>query len=86
MGNEAGLFELAGWNGLFSIFVTLGCVVVTWIVLQELKWEKIARDPRGPKARVLQLLVAIGLGHLVSRFVLDYWSWVGTLKWLFGSA
>jgi len=84
MGNDSGLFELAGWNGLFSIFVTLGCVVIAWIVLQEVRWEKIARDPRGPKVRMLQLLTAIGLGHLVSRFVLDYWTWVGTLKWLFG--
>ncbi|MFB9274594.1 DUF1146 family protein [Cohnella cellulosilytica] len=85
MGNESGLFELAGWNGLFSIFVTLGCVVIAWISLQEIKWEKFVRgDPRGPKIRALQLLTAIGLGHLVSRFVLDYWNWVGTLKWLFG--
>ncbi|MFC4303493.1 DUF1146 family protein [Cohnella boryungensis] len=85
MGSEAGLYQVAGWNGLFSIFVTLGCVVVAWIVLQEIKWDKITRDPRGPRARVLQLLLSVGLGHIVARFVLDYWSWVGTLRWLFGS-
>jgi uncharacterized integral membrane protein (TIGR02327 family) len=85
MGSEAGLYQVAGWNGLFSIFVTLGCVVVAWIVLQEIKWDKITRDPRGPRARVLQLLISVGLGHIVARFVLDYWSWVGTLRWLFGS-
>jgi len=85
MDNETGLFALAGWNGLFSIFVTLGCVVVAWIVLQEINFDKILRQPRSPRARVLQLLLAVGLGHLVARFVLDYWSWVGTLKWLFRS-
>jgi uncharacterized integral membrane protein (TIGR02327 family) len=85
MGSEAGLYQVAGWNGLFSIFVTLGCVVVAWIVLQEIKWDKITRDPRGPRARVLQLLISVGLGHIVAHFVLDYWSWVGTLRWLFGS-
>lgn len=52
MGNDSGLFELAGWNGLFSIFVTLGCVIIAWIVLQEVRWEKIARDPRGPKSPI----------------------------------
>lgn len=85
MGDDSGLFALAGWNGLFSIFVTLGCVVVSWIVIQEINFDKFVRQPRSPQARVLQLLMAIGLGHLVARFVLDYWNWVGTLKWLFRS-
>ncbi|TFE29091.1 DUF1146 domain-containing protein [Cohnella luojiensis] len=76
---------MAGWNGLFSIFVTLGCVVVSWIVIQEINFDRFVRQPRSPQAKVLQLLMAIGLGHLVSRFVLDYWTWVGTLKWLFRS-
>ncbi|TVX97100.1 DUF1146 family protein [Cohnella terricola] len=83
MGIESDVFAVAGWNGLFSIFVTLGCVVVVWIVLQEVKWDKILRDPRGSRARMLQLLIAVGLGYLLARFVLDYWNWVGNLKWLF---
>jgi uncharacterized integral membrane protein (TIGR02327 family) len=85
MGDDTGLFALAGWNGLFSIFVTLGCMVVAWIVLQEINFDRILRNPRSPKARVLQLLIAIGLGHLTALFILDYWAWVGTLKWLFNS-
>jgi uncharacterized integral membrane protein (TIGR02327 family) len=85
MGDDTGLFALAGWNGLFSIFVTLGCMVVAWIVLQEINFDRILRNPRSPKARVLQLLIAIGLGHLTARFILDYWAWEGTLKWLFNS-
>lgn len=85
MGDDTGLFAMAGWNGLFSIFVTLGCVVIVWIVLQEVHFDKIVRQPRSPRARLLQLLVAIALGQLTARFVLDYWTWVGTLKWLFQS-
>ncbi|WP_373232179.1 DUF1146 family protein [Cohnella sp.] len=85
MGNDTGLFALAGWNGLFSIFVTLGCVLLAWIVLQEINFDKFVRHPRTTRARLLQLLIAIALGHLVAAFVLDYWSWVGTLKWLFSS-
>jgi len=84
MENDLELFAVAGWNGLFSIFVTLGCVLVAWIMLQEINFDKILRQPRGPRARVLHLLIAIGLGHLVARFILDYWTWVGTIKWLFG--
>lgn len=85
MGDDTGLFALAGWNGLFSIFVTLGCVLVSWIALQELNFDKLVRHPRTTRAKLLQLLIAIGLGYLVARFVLDYWSWVGALKWLFSS-
>jgi uncharacterized integral membrane protein (TIGR02327 family) len=85
MGDDTGLFALAGWNGLFSIFVTLGCVFVAWIALQELNFDKFVRHPRSTRARVLQLLIAIALGHLVAAFVLDYWLWVGTLKWLFST-
>ncbi|BBI36208.1 DUF1146 domain-containing protein [Cohnella abietis] len=85
MGDDTGLFALTGWNGLFSIFVTLGCVVVAWIVLQEVNFDKILRQPRSPRARLLQLIIAIVLGHLTARFVLDYWTWVGMLKWLFSN-
>ncbi|MFC5469640.1 DUF1146 domain-containing protein [Cohnella suwonensis] len=83
MNDDSGLFAAAGLNGLFSIFVTLGCVLVAWIILQDVNFDKIVRQSRGPKARVLQLLLAIALGRTVAGFILDYWNWVGTLKWLF---
>jgi uncharacterized integral membrane protein (TIGR02327 family) len=86
MGNgDSGLFAAAGWNGLFSIFVTLGCVVVAWIVIQEINFDRLVKNPRSPQARVLHLIIAIALGELVARFILDYWNWVGNLKWLIGS-
>lgn len=84
MGYDAGVLEQAGWSGMFSIFVTLGCVVVAWVVLQDVKWDNWLKDPKGPKARFLQLLVSIGLGYLLAGFILDYWNWVGTLRYLFG--
>jgi len=85
MGNDAGVLQIAGWNGLFSIFVTLGCVVIAWIILQDVKWDQFMRDPKGPKARMMHLLLSVGIGSLFARFILDYWNWVGTLKWLFGN-
>jgi len=80
---DGGLYSSAGWNGLFSIFVTLGCIAVAWVILQELKFDKIVRNPRSPRAKMLQLLVAIVLGHSAAKFVLDYWNWAGAVKWLF---
>jgi uncharacterized integral membrane protein (TIGR02327 family) len=82
---QSGVLATAGWNGLFSIFVTLGCVTIAWFVLHEVNFDKIVRHPRSPRARLLQLLIAIAIGHSAAQFILDYWSWAGTVKWLFGS-
>lgn len=82
--NQSDLMSSVGWNGVLAIFIVLGCILVAWIVLQEVNFDKITRNPRSPKARVLQLLIAIVLGHALSRFILDYWSWTGAVKWLFG--
>ncbi|MGG1314795.1 MULTISPECIES: DUF1146 family protein [Cohnella] len=78
-------FYSIGWNGLFSIFVTLGLIAVSWFLLREVRWEQWFRHPQSPRARVLQLIVAVIVGHLLARFVLDYWSWTESLKWLFRS-
>lgn len=82
--DSSGVLASVGLNGLFSIFVSLGCITLAWFVLHELNFDKIVRHPRTPRARLLQLLVAIGLGHSLAQFVLNYWSWAGTVKWLFG--
>lgn len=74
-----------GMNGLFSIFVTLGCILLSWNLLQDLKLDALIKHPRSPRARLLQVVFAIVLGHLVARFFLDYWEWAGAMKWLFRS-
>ncbi|TJY41910.1 DUF1146 domain-containing protein [Cohnella pontilimi] len=77
--------ELA-WNGLFSIFVTLGCIALSWVLLQEVRFDRLMQHSRSPRARMLQLLIAVILGHLAAKFVLDYWQWAGSVKWLFRSS
>ena len=85
MSDQSGVLASVGWNGLFSIFVTLGCVTIAWFVLHEVNFDKFVRHPRSPRARLLQLLVAIALGYIAARFILDYWTWAGNVKWLFGA-
>jgi uncharacterized integral membrane protein (TIGR02327 family) len=85
MDDGLGVYTAVGWNGLFSIFVTLGCVLLAWNILQEINFDRLVRHPRSARARLLQLFIAIALGHLVAQFILDYWNWVGALKWLFGT-
>mgnify|MGYP000954970154 CR=1 FL=1 len=79
------LLNQTGWNALFSIFVTLGLIVVSWMVLKEVRWDRLFRHPLSPGARLLQLLLAIAIGHELAGFILDYWNWTSSLKYLFGS-
>lgn len=81
----SGGFGSLAWDGLFSIFVTLGFIALAWILLQEVRFDRILRHPLSPRARLLQLMLAVILGHSTARFVLDYWNWAGYVKWLFGS-
>ncbi|THF73139.1 DUF1146 family protein [Cohnella fermenti] len=83
--NEEQLYQSVGWNGLFSMFVTLGLVVVAWVALREVRWEKLVKHPLGPGAQILKLLLAVAIGHQLAAFLLDYWNWTSSLKWLFGS-
>jgi len=79
------IYYSMGWDGLFSIFITLGFIAVCWVVLQEVKWEQFFRHHRSPKARLAQLFLAIIAGRLLAAFVLDYWNWASSLRHLFNS-
>ncbi|MBD3920783.1 DUF1146 domain-containing protein [Paenibacillus sp. PR3] len=68
-----------GMNGLFSIVVVLLCIILCWVVLQELKLESLMRYPKGPKARLLLVVLAVVLGHSLASFILDYYSWTRML-------
>lgn len=82
--NDTGGLDSVAWDGLFSIFVTLGCIALAWVLLQEVRFDKILRHPLSVSARLLRLLLAIALGHTAGSFVLSYWHWSGSVKWLFG--
>lgn len=67
-------------TGLFSIVVTLLSIVFVWYILQEVKLDVFFKFPRSPKARMLQMVIAVVLGHLFAGFILDYWNWSMMLK------
>ncbi|RCW44860.1 DUF1146 domain-containing protein [Paenibacillus prosopidis] len=69
-----------GMTGLFSIVIVILSIIFVWVVLQEVKWETFFRFPRSPKARLFQVLVAIILGNLFAKFILEYWGYTVLLK------
>lgn len=70
-------------NSLIAMIISLSCIAIAWWSLQHLKLDLIVKHPKSPQARMLQLLLAIVLGHFVSDFVLEYLSWTQMLKYLF---
>ncbi|AZN38560.1 DUF1146 family protein [Paenibacillus albus] len=70
----------AGIHAMISILVELFSIALAWIVIQELKLDAILKRPRSTQARVLQIMLAIVIGHAFAGFILDYWGWSGQLK------
>lgn len=74
--------QTAGQQALLSIIVELLSIVAAWVVLQEVKLEALFRRPRSIHVRILQVMLAIVIGHLLADFLLSYWSWSGMLRGL----
>ncbi|MDR0266713.1 DUF1146 family protein [Paenibacillus sp.] len=77
------LFSGLGVNGLISIIVSLICIGMSWWALQNLKLDLFIRHPKSAQGKLLQLLLAIILGHFVAKFILDYLSWSQMIKYMF---
>ncbi|WP_138753733.1 DUF1146 domain-containing protein [Paenibacillus sinopodophylli] len=69
-----------GMTGLFSIIIVILSIILVWFVVQEIKWETFFKFPRSPKARMFQVFVAIIMGHLLAKFILEYWGYTVLLK------
>ena len=71
-----------GIRGLLSAAVMLFSVYLAWVVLQELKLDVFLKQPKGRRAVMLRLMMAVAIGYLFSRFILDYWEWSTSLRLL----
>jgi uncharacterized membrane protein YwzB len=69
-----------GMTGLFSIVIVILSIIFVWFVLQEVKWDAFFRFPRSPKARLFQVIAAVIIGHLLAKFILEYWGYTVLLK------
>mgnify|MGYP001385165018 CR=1 FL=1 len=73
-------YEIAG---IFSIFVVLVCIALSWWALQSLRIDVFLRHPSGAQAKALQILLAIALGYQVAKFFFDYLNWSLLIRWMF---
>ncbi|MBU8905903.1 DUF1146 family protein [Desertibacillus haloalkaliphilus] len=77
------MVESFGQQALVHIFVNLVFLVITWWALTSFKFDLFVKDPDGPKAKALVILLTIAIAHLVSSFFLDYLNWSTMLRYLF---
>lgn len=70
-----------GVQGMFSIMVILLSIWFVWMLLSEVKWEQFLKRPLSPKARLLQIVLAIILGSAFGQFILDYWGYSIMLRY-----
>lgn len=69
-----------GVIGLISIIISLLSILFVWMLLSEVKWDKLLKNPLSPKARLLQIVLAVVLGYLLGSFILQYWGFSTMLQ------
>ncbi|WP_062052061.1 DUF1146 family protein [Bacillus sp. JCM 19034] len=61
-----------GQQAMLAIVINVFFIAVTWWALQSFRFDLFMKDPDGPRAKVLMIIVTIAIAHLVSQFFLDY--------------
>lgn len=80
--NRSHITSSVGIDGLLSLAIALLSITFAWYVVQGINMDKWVKQPRGPQAKMLQLLLAIVLGHGLARFIVDYMEWTRMLRWI----
>ncbi|WP_040952325.1 DUF1146 family protein [Gorillibacterium massiliense] len=70
-------------SGLGSILITLVCITLAWLCLQQFRFDLFLKQPKSPMAKLLQIFLSIVLGYELGRFLMDYFSWSQLLPGLF---
>ncbi|MFB5662731.1 DUF1146 family protein [Alteribacillus sp. HJP-4] len=72
-----------GQEAVLHIVVSLGFLIVVWWSLQSFRFDVFVRDPEGPKAKMLMILLTIAISQLVTSFFMDYLDGSLMLRYLF---
>lgn len=70
-------------QGLISMVSHIIFIIITWRLLQEVRFEGIFKKSKVFEARLFLIFVTIAIGTTVSRFFLDFLIWSQQLVNLF---
>ncbi len=71
-----------GQQAVLHIVVNVFFIGITWWALQSFRFDLFVKEPNGPKAKVLLIIVTIAIAQLVSQFFLDYFNSTQMLRFL----
>jgi uncharacterized integral membrane protein (TIGR02327 family) len=60
------------YMAIINIGLYLVCIALSWWALQEFRFDVLLKRPKSPQAKLLQILLAIALGHLTASFFMQY--------------
>lgn len=72
-----------GLVGLINIVMTLAGIGFSWWILMNVRLDVFMRQPKGPQAKALMIVLSIVLGHGLATFVSDYLGWSRLISQLF---
>lgn len=75
--------ESLGLTALINILLTLAGIGLSWWVLLNVRFDIFMRQPKGPQAKALMIVLSVILGHGLAKFVSDYLGWSRLISQLF---
>lgn len=69
-------------QGIVNILIMLVVIVITWWALQSFKFDLFIKNPKGPQAKALLIILTIAIGSLVGNFLINYLEWASWIKYL----
>ncbi|BAU26484.1 putative integral membrane protein (TIGR02327 family) [Aneurinibacillus soli] len=70
-------------EGMINIMLSLVFIGLSFWALQAFRFDLFLSEARGGRARLLQVFLAIVIGHGVARFFTDYYGWTQMLRQFF---
>jgi uncharacterized integral membrane protein (TIGR02327 family) len=64
-----------GMYGFVSIIVSVALIGVSWWALQAFRFDLFLKNPQGPQAKLLQIIMSIFLGYQMASFLMEYLGW-----------
>nr|WP_194247049.1 DUF1146 family protein [Brevibacillus borstelensis] len=61
--------------GFVSIIVSVALIGVSWWALQAFRFDLFLKNPQGPQAKLLQIIMSIFLGYQMASFLMEYLGW-----------
>ncbi|MEJ8544155.1 DUF1146 family protein [Brevibacillus borstelensis] len=64
-----------GMYGFVNIIVSVALIGVSWWALQSFRFDLFLKNPQGPQAKLLQIIMSIFLGYQMASFLMEYLGW-----------